>query len=168
MSIAITCAGEPDPLQGSLIYSHPPVGTGNYAYGTTVEYECDSGFGLNPGPTVRACNGNDSSILGFYDGTAPTCDSELWFMSHKTFTNATSLLTAITCSLSNPPNGNISFSAPPEMNGQYPIGTDASYFCNIGFSLMPSPTVRVCVGNSTSAFGDFDGNEPVCESEFIV
>ena len=137
-----------------------------------MEYECDSGFGLNPGPTVRSCSGNQNNTVGFFDGTASTCDSKLMIMNDCLLPYSYIIIrqciciAAITCSLSNPPNGNISFSAPPEMNEQYPIGTTAAYSCNIGYSLVPSPTVRTCVGDGSSAFGSFDGNEPACEGKF--
>ena len=75
--------------------------------------------------------------------------------------------TAITCSLSNPPNGNISFSVSADINGRYSFGTTATYSCNIGYSLVPSPTVRTCAGDGSSTFGSFDGSEPVCEGKIM-
>ncbi len=37
-------------------------------------YECDNGFGLNPGPVTRMCGGDDSSVVGTFDGSPPTCE----------------------------------------------------------------------------------------------
>ncbi len=37
-------------------------------------YECDNGFGLNPGPVTRMCEGDDSSVVGTFDGSPPTCE----------------------------------------------------------------------------------------------
>jgi len=50
---------------------------GQYSFGTSVSYDCEAGFGLNPGPTVRTCFGDGSTIVGQFDGEAPTCDGKL-------------------------------------------------------------------------------------------
>lgn len=67
----------------------------------------------------------------------------------------------ITCSLLPPLNGNITFSA--AVDGGYPFDATATYSCNAGYSLMPSPTIRTCRGDSSSVVGLFDGIEPICQ-----
>ena len=59
------------------LYSVSADGDGKYGFGATASYECIQGFGLVPGLTVRTCGGNGSSIIGSFDETEPTCESEI-------------------------------------------------------------------------------------------
>ena len=76
-AIAITCF----PLDtsflgnGTLTYSTSSVEAieDQYDYGTTAIYQCNSGYELTGGDTVRTCTGDGSSPLGQWNGTAPTC-----------------------------------------------------------------------------------------------
>ena len=44
-----------------------------YDYGTTATYQCDSGYELTGGDTVKTCTGDGSSPMGQWDGSAPHC-----------------------------------------------------------------------------------------------
>ena len=44
-----------------------------YDYGTTATYQCDSGYELTGGDTVRTCTGDGSSPVDQWNGTAPAC-----------------------------------------------------------------------------------------------
>ena len=57
---------------GNIIYS---TGTAEdqFDYGTTATYQCDSGYELTGGDTVRTCTGDGSSPVGQWNGTTPTC-----------------------------------------------------------------------------------------------
>lgn len=48
-----------------------------------MTYNCNNGFGLNPGFITRTCGGNGTSVVGIFDGSRPTCDGVLVF-SHCT------------------------------------------------------------------------------------
>ncbi len=72
----ITCPEVHAPDNGDTMFSTSPNENGNYEFGTTVMYRCDNGFGLNPGPMTRTCGGNDSSVVGTFDGFSPTCDGK--------------------------------------------------------------------------------------------
>ena len=58
------------PTNGSIDYS--PETTSPYGFGTTAMYVCDSGFGVSVlEPNI--CSGDDSSAIGVWSGTTPTC-----------------------------------------------------------------------------------------------
>ena len=57
---------------GNITYSNITV-EGQYDYGTTATYQCDSGYELTGGDTVRTCTGDGSSPEGQWNGTAPHC-----------------------------------------------------------------------------------------------
>ena len=44
-----------------------------YIYGTTATYQCNSGYELTGGDTVRTCSGDGSSPVGQWSGTTPMC-----------------------------------------------------------------------------------------------
>ena len=44
-----------------------------YDYGTTATYQCDSGYELTGGDTLRTCTGDGSSPVGQWSGAAPVC-----------------------------------------------------------------------------------------------
>ena len=71
MITAITCSAFPAVENGTITYSSDT--TEPYDYGTTAIYQCDSGYELTGGDTVRTCTGDGSSPVGQWDGTAPTC-----------------------------------------------------------------------------------------------
>ena len=76
-AIAITCS----PLDtsflgnGTLTYSTGSVEAieDQYDYGTTATYQCNSGYELTGGDTVRTCTGDGSSPVGQWNGTTPLC-----------------------------------------------------------------------------------------------
>ena len=41
--------------------------------GVTATYQCNKGFKLNGGDTVRTCVDNISTSTGYWNGTAPNC-----------------------------------------------------------------------------------------------
>ena len=45
----------------------------HYDYGTTATYQCDSGYELTGGDTVRTCTGDGSSPVGQWNRTASKC-----------------------------------------------------------------------------------------------
>ena len=47
--------------------------TESYDYGTKATYQCDSGYELTGGDTVRTCTGDGSSLVGQWNGTVPNC-----------------------------------------------------------------------------------------------
>lgn len=69
------------------------------------------------------------------------------------------------CSLSNPPNGYITYSDDADNDGNYPFGTNAAYACDTGYSLVPLATVRTCDGDGSTMIGSFSGTEPNCEGD---
>ena len=44
-----------------------------FDYGTTATYQCDSGYELTWGDTVRTCTGDGSSAEGQWNRTALVC-----------------------------------------------------------------------------------------------
>ena len=44
-----------------------------FDYETTATYQCDSGYKLTGGDTVRTCTGDGSSPVGQWNGTSPNC-----------------------------------------------------------------------------------------------
>ena len=60
---------------GTLTYSTGSVETveDQYGHGATATYQCDSGYELTGGDTVRTCTGDGSSPVGQWNGTASVC-----------------------------------------------------------------------------------------------
>ena len=54
-----------------IVYSSDT--TESYDYGTTATYQCDSGYELTGGDTVRTCTGDGSSPVGQWNGTILVC-----------------------------------------------------------------------------------------------
>ena len=52
------------------------INTEPYDYGTTATYQCDSGYELRGGDTVRTCTDNGSSPVGRWNGIGPACAGE--------------------------------------------------------------------------------------------
>ena len=71
MNIAITCSALPAVEHGMITYSSDI--TEPYDYGTTATYQCDSGYELTGGDTVRTCTGDGSSPVGQWKGTSSNC-----------------------------------------------------------------------------------------------
>ena len=67
---AITCSALAV-ANGGIAYSSDI--TGHFDYGTTATYQCDSGYELTGGDTVRTCTGDGSSSVGQWNGTALAC-----------------------------------------------------------------------------------------------
>ena len=67
----IECSSLPAIENGTIAYSSDT--TEPYDYGTTAMYQCDSGYELTGGDTVRTCTGDGSSSVGQWNGTAPNC-----------------------------------------------------------------------------------------------
>ena len=57
---------------GNITYSNGSVEDWYY-HGTTATYQCDSGYKLTGGDTVRTCTGDGSGPVGQWNGTAPAC-----------------------------------------------------------------------------------------------
>lgn len=81
--------------------------------------------------------------------------------------------TAITCNdISDPVNGQITFA--PDTQSPFLHGTIASYSCTfdgenrIGFGLEGGNETRTCVGDGSSATGDWNGIAPTCERKTNV
>ena len=76
-AIAISCSSlDTSTLgNGTLTYSTGSVETveDQYDYGTAATYQCDSGYELTGGDTVRTCTGDGSSPVGQWNGSAPNC-----------------------------------------------------------------------------------------------
>lgn len=73
------------------------------------------------------------------------------------------LLSAKTCAaVMDPESGSVVYDTTADGSGNYPIGTVATYTCNIGNGLNGMAS-RTCVGDGSSTVGDFDGNAPTCE-----
>ena len=69
ISAAIMCPDLPDPSNGFILYAMnmtPP-----FDFMTVANYECNTGYGLFGGDTMRTCAGLDPT--GEWNGTAPTC-----------------------------------------------------------------------------------------------
>ena len=67
-----------DPLNGYITYSVGPDVDGNFTFGTTAAYACDTGYSLVPLATVRTCDGDGSTVIGSFDGSEPTCEGQLF------------------------------------------------------------------------------------------
>ena len=84
---AITCGDIPDPENGQIIHvpdTHAPFEFGNEAqYSCYVDGETRIGYGLTGGNHTRTCTGDGSSLVGYWTGTAPTCERELDQYSHR-------------------------------------------------------------------------------------
>ena len=58
-----------------IVYSSDT--TESYDYGTTATYQCDSGYELSGGDTMRTCTGDGSSPVGQWNGTGSiSCTGE--------------------------------------------------------------------------------------------
>ena len=68
---AIRCPALPANVNGMIIYSRETAE--HYEYGTTATYQCDSGYELTGGDTVRTCTNDGSRPVGQWNGTAPVC-----------------------------------------------------------------------------------------------
>ena len=68
---AIRCPALPAVNNGRVTYSSKA--TDSHTYGTTATYQCDSGYELTGGDTVRTCTGDGSSPVSQWNGTAPVC-----------------------------------------------------------------------------------------------
>ncbi len=71
--IAITCPPLPATTNGCVIYSSTADENNNYAFDVVATYNCDTGFSLI-GNSSRTCTGDGSSIMGAFDGLAPSCE----------------------------------------------------------------------------------------------
>ena len=71
MITAIICSALPVVENGMITYSSDT--TEPYDYETTATYQCDSGYELTGGDTVRTCTDDGSSPVGRWNGTAPIC-----------------------------------------------------------------------------------------------
>lgn len=86
---AITCEDIPDPENGQIRHvpdTHAPFEYGNEAlYSCYVDGEQPIGYGLTGGNHTRVCSGDSSSVVGYWTGTAPTCECESVFMCNIVF-----------------------------------------------------------------------------------
>ena len=69
---------------GTLTYSTSSIEAieDQYGYGTTAIYQCDSGYELTGGDTVRTCTGDGSSPVGQWNGTTPVCTGKQMIFCH--------------------------------------------------------------------------------------
>ena len=75
---ASSCSALPAAENGRIRYSSDT--SEPYNYGTTAIYQCDSGYELTGGDTVRTCIGDGGSPVGQWNGTAPVCKSKIFFV----------------------------------------------------------------------------------------
>ena len=66
-----SCSTLPAVENGMIIYSTTT--SMSYNYGTVATYQCDFGYELTGGGTVRTCTGDGSSPVGQWNGTDLTC-----------------------------------------------------------------------------------------------
>ncbi|XP_064385205.1 E-selectin-like [Halichondria panicea] len=139
----ITCPPSTTPSNGSVTYSAIANQNDTYAFDVVATYNCFAGFSI-VGDNTRNCTGDGSSTTGAFAGIAPIC-------------------AAITCPpLSNPTNGSVSYSNVPGQGNSYDFNVEATYSCDIGYSLVDNNT-RTCTGDGSSTTGSFDGESPTCE-----
>ena len=69
--VAIMCTDLPTPDNGQVSYASDT--TAPYDFGTEATYVCNSGFGI-VGSRTRMCTGNNSTTIGTWTVTAPTCE----------------------------------------------------------------------------------------------
>ena len=67
------CPSLSNPVNGSVILNG--VVNGNIVVEAEATYSCDTGFSL-VGNSNRTCTGDGSSVIGFFNGVAPTCQGE--------------------------------------------------------------------------------------------
>ena len=68
---AITCSALPAVSNGMIVYSSNT--TAPYVLGTTANYQCNEGFGLDGGDGIRTCNGDDNNSNGTWSGQPSNC-----------------------------------------------------------------------------------------------
>ena len=68
---AVMCDTLHAPDNGHIVYS--PDVTSPYNFGTVATCVCDSGYGLSGGTRTLRCGGNDSSPVGLWGGSTPSC-----------------------------------------------------------------------------------------------
>ena len=73
----IRCSPLATPQNGNIFYCNAKNSGDPYDYGTTATYQCDSGYELTGGDTVRTCTGDGSSPVGQWNGTTPNCTGKL-------------------------------------------------------------------------------------------
>ena len=71
VNLATSCSALLAVENGKVTY--PSGTTEPYDYGTIATYQCDSGYELTGGDTVRTCTGDGSSTMGQWNGAAPVC-----------------------------------------------------------------------------------------------
>ena len=72
---AIMCPSLPSLANGELIFvtdMGPP-----HEFGTEVTYTCDTGYDIAMGKNTRICEGDGSTPVGEWSGTAPICTGEI-------------------------------------------------------------------------------------------
>ena len=67
----IKCSALPNIENGDIVYSDDI--SEPYDYGTTATYQCDSGYELTGGDTVRTCTGDGSSPVVQWNGIETKC-----------------------------------------------------------------------------------------------
>ena len=78
---ATGCLALPAVENGTIAYFSDT--TEPYDYGTTASYQCDSGYELTGGDTVRTCTGDGSSPVGQWNGAIPACTGKQIFIDTK-------------------------------------------------------------------------------------
>ena len=136
-----------------------------YNYGTTATYQCDSGYELTRGDTVRTCTGDGSSPVGQWNGSPSVCSGTEYMYAGRTsdisckvsmFPNNDTLLTAVSCG------------SPPSIDNGSPgipiratFGGVVTYSCDTGFVLSGNATVK-CLASANW------GPLPFCSGKRVV
>ena len=68
----ITCSESAIAGNGMIVYSSGST-TPPFNYGTTATYQCNDGYSLASGDSVRTCTGDGTSTVDQWSGTAPVC-----------------------------------------------------------------------------------------------
>ena len=75
VSVEIVCSDLPLLINGVIVFSTDT--TAPFDYLTTATYNCDIGYGLSGGDTVRNCVGSNQGGEK-WNGTAPVCQGKLY------------------------------------------------------------------------------------------
>ena len=72
---AITCADLPDPDNGNILFMADD--TAPFDLGTVATFKCYPGFVLVGNFENLTCMADHENDMGYWDGTAPTCEGML-------------------------------------------------------------------------------------------
>ncbi len=72
LTTAHMCDSPPPLENGRITYSLNQ--TMPFSFGTLATYTCDNGYVLVGGESVRTCDGDDTSPIGYWTGSDPVCN----------------------------------------------------------------------------------------------